>query len=160
MSCPFHLENSGSENSLGRGGRCALEGWAQGTAARVPSSPKCCLSTNCPSGRRVKLLRKGTQGSLLPDPVAFSADSGPLGWSILERVGVGQARGKTLRLGWGAFFLTVCDLGPISAPFKASVYSFDNWDGVTMDAMLERMQRRGRGGVRDGYCLDIPKSVY
>ena len=46
----------------------------------TPAPSRRCLSTKCPSGQSVRLLCKGTQAPLLLDPVAFSADLGPLGW--------------------------------------------------------------------------------
>lgn len=67
----------------------------------TPAPPSRCLSTRCPSGRRVRLLCKGTQASLLLDLVAFSVDLGPLGWGGVswEGVGVGQARSKDPQVG-------------------------------------------------------------
>lgn len=63
----------------------------------------CCLSTKCPSGRRVRLLPKGTQGSLLPSPVAFSADKGRWGREgyLGKEWECGKQGAKTLRLGLG-----------------------------------------------------------
>lgn len=104
VSCPLHLGKSGSENSSARGGLSTLQGWAQAAAAHVPlsSSPSRCLSKKCPSGQRVRLLCKGTQGSLLPNPVAFSADSESLGQggSILGKSRDGASKGQRPS-GWG-----------------------------------------------------------
>lgn len=83
-----------------------------------------------------------------------------MGRGILGRSGGGASK-EQRPSGWGvSCFLTVYDLGPTSAPFGASVSSFDNWDGVAMNPRVERIERREWGGVWDGsFLLHTPKST-
>lgn len=98
VSWLLHLGKSGRKIAQGEGARVPYKAGFGQQLPMCPSlaPPRRCLSTKCPSGRRVKLLRKGTQVSLIPDPVPFSADSERLGQGGVswESVGLGQARGK------------------------------------------------------------------